>query len=752
MEKNVLEYALDYVSRGLRVIPVYSVRTDGCLCSRGSSCISAGKHPIGKDWTNNWSVDPVKLKEWFDEEEVLLTPKNIGIVTGDGKFVFDVDVKDNGLETWKQLIEKNGEPETFCVRTGSGGLHYYFLIPAGKEVRNKSKTRDKDDKDKRPGIGFDIRGDGGFVVAPPSKHASGNFYVIVKDTAIGACPEWLWLYMIEKGLVSNPEPVEPVEPVEIDISNVVTHKSHKSHNDADLFTNERARVISALATISADCRMDTWILILGALKKSDLVDAEQIALEWSRTMPGFDEKVERQFSASWKSLKERSSGLPTLYAEAKKNGWKWNNTVEEREKWLEENSVGAYARTTRSRYSRTDNSLCNVDPVDSAAPVKIGSGLGMIDILNSDIPPTEWLVTDLIPSIGITTVLSGVKNGKSTFMFAVAGAVAGGNLLHGEESFTTKQGDVRYFAKDQSPAENKDKIIELEKSGAKLSQQAVFYDSTHNLPRLDEAGIKAFESYLDEEANKNVKLLVFDTWNDFIPDKCKGGGKDAQQREISFIEPIVAFVTRRKIAIVFIHHENKQFGSVKEAIDMDWSLACSGSIALPAKSVMMISFSRLPDSKIVVVKRKCRSIRPLPHYFLKWSDNSGSFVYYGNMDSMLDNKATLTKRLHDTVRLNKGTVADICDILEGFGEKVVHDTARTLMNRMVKRGVMTMTKARGGASIYSVDEALKIPEEVIEQREQCDPFEPELNNKEVQDVDVSVLIDESNSNVTGGVE
>jgi hypothetical protein len=53
------------------------------------------------------------------------------------------------------------------VITGGGGLHLYFRHP-GFEIRNSAGAL---------GPGLDLRGDGGYIIAPPSLHASGNRYV-----------------------------------------------------------------------------------------------------------------------------------------------------------------------------------------------------------------------------------------------------------------------------------------------------------------------------------------------------------------------------------------------------------------------------------------------------------------------------------------------------------------------------------------------------------------------------------------------
>lgn len=94
------------------------------------------------------------------------------------------------METLTDLQGKHGElPHTPCVKTGSGGRHYYFQYP-DHPVKNKAGIF--------PGI--DIRGDGGYVVAPPSLHASGNRYewIVGLDVPLAEAPNWLLQALDEK--------------------------------------------------------------------------------------------------------------------------------------------------------------------------------------------------------------------------------------------------------------------------------------------------------------------------------------------------------------------------------------------------------------------------------------------------------------------------------------------------------------------------------------------------------------------------
>ncbi len=85
------------------------------------------------------------------------------------------------------------------AKTG-GGRHLFFLHPGGT-VKNSAG---------RLGPGLDVRGDGGYIVAPPSIHPSGRPYIWLpgrapNETPLAAAPAWL-LHRIREPVGSKPAP------------------------------------------------------------------------------------------------------------------------------------------------------------------------------------------------------------------------------------------------------------------------------------------------------------------------------------------------------------------------------------------------------------------------------------------------------------------------------------------------------------------------------------------------------------------
>lgn len=155
--------ALYYADHGWPVVPLHFMKDGRCSCGR-VRCDSPGKHPITKHGPKDASRNEIQLDHWWNRRP----EANVGVQTGinAGIVVIDVDPRHGGDESIAELVLEHGElPATVEALTGGGGRHLVFKHPGGT-VRNRSNMR--------PGI--DVRGDGGYIVAPPSNHASGGQY------------------------------------------------------------------------------------------------------------------------------------------------------------------------------------------------------------------------------------------------------------------------------------------------------------------------------------------------------------------------------------------------------------------------------------------------------------------------------------------------------------------------------------------------------------------------------------------------
>jgi len=180
-----LPAALDYAARGWAVFPLHSMMSGRCSCRR--DCSHPAKHPIARHGAREATTDERTIRSWWDRWPWA----NVGLATGaaSGIVVIDVDPPNGGTHSLVHLQSLKGSlPETLTALTGGGGLHLVYRHSGG-QVRNTA-GRLPGVADPLPGI--DLRGDGGYIVAPPSRHRSGACYTWVDPTAVlTEMPGWL---------------------------------------------------------------------------------------------------------------------------------------------------------------------------------------------------------------------------------------------------------------------------------------------------------------------------------------------------------------------------------------------------------------------------------------------------------------------------------------------------------------------------------------------------------------------------------
>jgi hypothetical protein len=179
---SIYNSAIAFAARGWPVLPLHSIdQADGrCTCGN-PNCDSQGKHPLTLNGVKDATTDANIIKRWCDETNDMA---NIGIAAGNGLLIVDIDAKSGGPATLDQMQKQHGAlPPTPTVGTGGGGRHFYFALPNGVTISNKVAVAQ----------GIDIRSDGGYVVAPPSIHKSGEHYswLTPQDTPLATIPPWL---------------------------------------------------------------------------------------------------------------------------------------------------------------------------------------------------------------------------------------------------------------------------------------------------------------------------------------------------------------------------------------------------------------------------------------------------------------------------------------------------------------------------------------------------------------------------------
>ncbi len=190
LEPDALRAALTYAARGWPVAPAHSIRDDrSCTCS-DVKCTSRGKHPLTPHGLKDASTDEATIRSWWSKWPHANVLIRTGMVGDRCLVALDIDPRHNGDESLAKLIIEHGElPATPQCCTGGGGQHIFMWAP--RAIPNSAGKAG----DERFGEGVDVRGEGGYVIAAPSRHESGRTYewdsgAHPADVTLAEAPAW----------------------------------------------------------------------------------------------------------------------------------------------------------------------------------------------------------------------------------------------------------------------------------------------------------------------------------------------------------------------------------------------------------------------------------------------------------------------------------------------------------------------------------------------------------------------------------
>lgn len=198
------------------------------------------------DWPGNWGVDCGKSK----------------------LLVLDLDQKDgrNGIADLRKLAESKQRsfPTTFSVRTPTGGLHLYFVSPGGYGNNRGGFPKS-----------IDVRGDGGYVIAPGSR-GSNREYRIEQSSPPIPLPAW-----VADFLVQRPPGEKSVSEENVGLSDASDTVVQRAV--------EHVRALPAAGLGERNERTFTLAADLRGCGLSERQTIEVILTEWVPRLPAWDE-------------------------------------------------------------------------------------------------------------------------------------------------------------------------------------------------------------------------------------------------------------------------------------------------------------------------------------------------------------------------------------------------------------------------------------------------------------------------------
>jgi hypothetical protein len=205
-----LGQALAYAAAGW---PVFPARPDNPECQGGPGCECKQPFP-GSRGCRGASASPRLIRAWWQARP----DANVAIATGSpGPDVLDVDVKPDGsgFPAFNRLKQAGLLAGALAlVRTPSGGLHAYYLgtgQPNGK----------------LPAHHLDFRGDGGYVLAPPSRVHGKPYELLDHRLSTGRQIDWQAI----RRLLDPPRPARRRGRRAGDLSRLVAWVEHLNEGD-----------------------------------------------------------------------------------------------------------------------------------------------------------------------------------------------------------------------------------------------------------------------------------------------------------------------------------------------------------------------------------------------------------------------------------------------------------------------------------------------------------------------------------------
>ncbi|WOH70648.1 bifunctional DNA primase/polymerase [Bradyrhizobium sp. NDS-1] len=187
------EFALSYAARGWHVFPC-NVLNKRPLVRRDLD--AEGKETPGTGGVKKATADVDQIREWWQRWPTAM----IGVACGPASGVWAIDPdapkkpgEPDGRANWAALCLKHGCAATHTHLTPGGGKHLLFRWRPDRPITNSEGTI--------TGTGINVRGDGGYVIAPPSKRHDGKAYEIAEPLdffSFAEAPDWLYAMLRPK--------------------------------------------------------------------------------------------------------------------------------------------------------------------------------------------------------------------------------------------------------------------------------------------------------------------------------------------------------------------------------------------------------------------------------------------------------------------------------------------------------------------------------------------------------------------------
>ena len=491
---RLLESALEYASNYMPVFPVHTP-TDAGICSCNKpDCSSIGKHPRTCKGLNDATTNMEQIKAWWEK----WPDANIGLVTGVESGLMVLDVDDGGEE---ELRNHPSLPDTVESVTGSGGRHIFFANPEGNTIKNKVRFYD----------GLDIRAEGGYIVAPPSLHASGKKYEwkdgnIPVRGKLTECPEWLIKAVDSK------------------------NKRLIAIND-DLLKKNYETLAEGMKEVEPKIKTELVKqveYVVSQIEEKEIILGNDRYGDWLRygfaLADGLGERGREYFHRVSSQSDRYERGECDKQYDACLSGDPPEDKI----------TIGTFFKYAKEA-RLTTNKLEEIEEVTASK------------LMEMEFPETKWMVPSIIPE-GLSLLCGKPKSGKSILSLNLAVAVATGGMAFNKVS--VEQSGVLYLALEDTHRRLQERL----KAVLQNSEPPESLILSTEFKSILDGGIKQLGTWLEQ--HKDVGFVIIDTYA-----RIKGrksNSTDIFLDDYNELVEIKDVADSHKIGILLVHHTRKE--------------------------------------------------------------------------------------------------------------------------------------------------------------------------------------------------
>jgi len=503
-----LAVALDWAGAGYPVFPA-----------------GPDKRPLVSDWQARATTDEARIRHWWRKRPDAMPALPMGRRTG--LAALDIDQK-NGKDGFAALRDLGHDPAALSPAKGttpSGGQHSLFRWREG--MGNSA--------DGLP-AGVDVRGEGGFVIAPGAVSPKGAY------TPIGDGIEALRLI----GAEAAPRWPEALRPAARKADNA-------PHAEPGQIGMDRLR--AALLAIPNDGSLpenesrDWWFSMVAAVnfETGGSADGLSLAHEWSAQWPGYDADATE---AAWMSCRRRDGTLRTggtILVEAERHGWR------------DHDRIGALFDAAM-KYMAPDMFDMPKPGLTFLSPADCTTAMAR-----------RYVVKGLVAAGDVAAIVGAPGVGKSLIAPRLGYAVAQGNPVFG---LKVRQGGVMYVAAEDETG-MRARVAALREEYGDAPDFALVGGVTSLFADGDHKALR------DAVKDRKPALIVIDTLAMAFP-----GLRENEAESMGLVVAAARALTKWGAAVVLVHHDTKDGAQglprghsiLNGALDMSLHLTRDGNV------------------------------------------------------------------------------------------------------------------------------------------------------------------------------